>query len=139
VIVLDTSVLVALLVARDQYHQMATGWYGNLTAKLIVTPLVLAEVDSLVFNRGGQHAVGAFRRDVTAGAFSIQWWDEAAVQTARLAEQYADLGVSLTDASLVALAARLQTTEIATFDERHFRAIKPLWGDAFRLLPADAG
>jgi hypothetical protein len=32
----------------------------------------------------------------------------------------------------------MQTIEIATFDERHFRAIRPLaGGDAFRLLPLD--
>jgi hypothetical protein len=59
------------------------------------------------------------------------------VQAAKTAQQYADLGVSLADGSLVALAARLQTTEVATFDERHFRAMRPLWGDAFRLLPLD--
>jgi hypothetical protein len=40
---------------------------------------------------------------------------------------------------IVALAARLQTVEIATFDERHFRVMRPLsGGDAFRLLPRDA-
>jgi hypothetical protein len=26
---------------------------------------------------------------------------------------------------------------LLTLDERHFRAIRPLWGDAFTLLPAD--
>ena len=73
-----------------------------------------------------------------AGAYRVSWWGDAAVQAAEIAQQYADLGVSLADASLVALAARLQTIEIATFDERHFRAIRPLWGgDAFRLLPLD--
>jgi predicted nucleic acid-binding protein len=43
------------------------------------------------------------------------------------------------DASLVAIAARLGTTDIATLDERHFRTLRPLTGEpAFRLLPADA-
>jgi hypothetical protein len=37
------------------------------------------------------------------------------------------------------LAKRLQTTTIATLDERRFRVLKPLWGgDKFRLPPADA-
>jgi predicted nucleic acid-binding protein len=44
----------------------------------------------------------------------------------------------LTDASHVVLAARIGSTETATFDERHFRAIRPLGGaEAFRLLPVD--
>jgi hypothetical protein len=40
---------------------------------------------------------------------------------------------------LLALAARLETTRIATLDERHFRVIRPLTGEAaFTLLPTDA-
>jgi hypothetical protein len=139
VIVLDTSLLVALLVQRDQYHQVARDWYGNLTAKLALTPLVLAEVDGLMLKWGGQPAAAAFRRDVIAGVFSIHWWDDAAAKAAQIADAHADLGVSLVDASLVVLASRLRTTEIATFDERHFRALRPQWGgEAFRLLPTDA-
>jgi uncharacterized protein len=139
VIVLDTSLLVALLVKRDQFHQLASDWYSALEARLVTTPLILAEVDGLMLNWGSPSAAAAFRRDVIAGAFAIQWWDQAAVQAAKIADQYAGLGVSLTDASLVVLADRLQTTEIATFDERDFRAMRPLsGGDAFRLLPFDA-
>jgi hypothetical protein len=47
----------------------------------------------------------------------------------------------ITKAELVrrVLAARLQTTRVATLDERHFRALGPLTGEAaFTLLPADA-
>lgn len=53
----------------------------------------------------------AFRRDVFAGAYRISWWDDATAQAAEIAQQYADLGVSLADTSLVALASRLQTIE----------------------------
>jgi predicted nucleic acid-binding protein len=56
-----------------------------------------------------------------------------------VAERYADSGLGLADASLIALAERLGTTDIATLDERHFRAARPLAaGETFRLLPADA-
>jgi len=38
----------------------------------------------------------------------------------------------------VVLAEHVGTTDIATLDDRHFRAIRPLaGGDAFRLLPRD--
>jgi predicted nucleic acid-binding protein len=37
------------------------------------------------------------------------------------------------------VAARMETTRIATLDELHFRVIPPLTGEAaFTLLPADA-
>jgi uncharacterized protein len=47
--------------------------------------------------------------------------------------------LGLSDASLIALAARLKTTRIATLDERHFRAVRPLTSRArsFTILPAD--
>jgi len=35
------------------------------------------------------------------------------------------------------LAARHRTTEVLSLDERHLRAVRPLDGGAFRLLPAD--
>lgn len=38
----------------------------------------------------------------------------------------------------LALAARCRTKRLLTFDERRFRAIRPLDGGAFELLPADA-
>jgi hypothetical protein len=31
-----------------------------------------------------------------------------------------------------------RTTRLRTLDERHFRAMQPLWGASFELLPADA-
>jgi predicted nucleic acid-binding protein len=60
------------------------------------------------------------------------------VRIVMLERQYADLRPGLADLSVVVIAARLRATRILTFDERHFRAIRPLYGDAFTLLPADA-
>jgi predicted nucleic acid-binding protein len=137
VIVADTSVVFALLDRVDERHELTRAWFERTKPALTTVPPVLAEVDFLAASRGGQKMRAAFRGDVTAGAYHVDWWDGAPVQAAKIAQQYAELGVSLADGSLVALAARLQTTEVATFDERHFRAMRPLWGDAFRLLPLD--
>jgi uncharacterized protein len=35
------------------------------------------------------------------------------------------------------IAAAARTTRLLTLDERHLRPMRPLWGDAFTLLPAD--
>ena len=137
-ILADASAILALLDRADERHEVTRVWYERTQPALATVPPVLAEVDFLAASRGGRGMRAAFRRDVIAGAYSVHWWEDAAMQMAEIAEQYADLGVSLADAGLVALAARLQTIEIATFDERHFRAIRPLWGaEAFRLLPLD--
>jgi uncharacterized protein len=54
-----------------------------------------------------------------------------------LDRQYADLNLGLADLSVVVLANRLGTRRILTFDRRHFRAVRPIQGGAFTLLPAD--
>lgn len=138
-IVLDASFLYALLDRRDRRHGEAAGWYEGLDDELITTPLVLAEVDHLAATRAGAAARGAFHADVAAGAYAVDWWAAAGRDSVAVASRYEGLGLSLTDASLVALAGRTATNRVATFDERHFRAVAPLTRhEAFALLPADA-
>jgi len=54
---------------------------------------------------------------------------------AELVSQYDDLRLGTTDASIIALAERLNITEIATLDRRHFTAVRPCHVEAFTLLP----
>jgi hypothetical protein len=139
VIVVDTSVVVAYMNAADDYHAIVAGWLDGADEDFATTPLIVAEVDHLVGARGGPMARRALHRDLAAGAYLVEWWPGAIASVVKIAEQYADTGLGLADASLVALAERLGTIEIATLDERHFRAVRPLaGGKAFRLLPADA-
>jgi predicted nucleic acid-binding protein len=136
-IVLDTSLLYALLDRRDRRHEEAASWYRGAEDDLVTSPLVLAEVDYLVGRIGGV-ALTAFRRDVAAGAYLVDWWTGIVETMVELAGRYRELGVSLADTSLVALAERHGTHRVATFDERHFRAMQPLGTEvAFELLPAD--
>lgn len=137
-IVVDTSIIVAYMNAADDYHATVAGWLDGADDDLATTPLIIAEVDHLVGARGGPTARRALHRDLAAGAYLVEWWPGAIASVVKIAERYADTGLGLADASLVALAERLGTIEIATLDERHFRAVRPLAdGKAFRLLPAD--
>lgn len=138
-IVVDTSIAVAYMNAADEYHAIVAGWLDGADDDLVTTPLIIAEVDHLVGVRGGPAARRALHRDLVAGAYLVEWWPGAITAVVKIAERYADTGLGLADASLVALAERLGTIDIATLDERHFRAVRPLaGGKAFRLLPADA-
>ncbi len=124
--------------SADQRHEEAVSWYREIDDELATTPLVVAEADHLASARAGIDALKAYRNDLTAGAYLIEWWPTAVKESVDVANRYADSGVSLTDASIVALAARLDTESIATFDERHFRTLRPLkGGSVFKLLPAD--
>ncbi len=138
-IVLDSSFVVALLEGSDAGHQEAADFYATAEGGFATTPLVLAEIDYMLDSRGTPAALEAFHREVRAGSLGVEWWPKLDVKAAEIAGRYADLGLGLTDASLVALAGRLETNRIASFDERHFRAVEPLTGaSSFVLLPADA-
>lgn len=124
---------------RDVNHGPALELMRTRKQEMVTTPLVLAELDYLTTTRGGAGVARAMHADFDSGAYLLEWWPTAIHETVAIAGRYESMELGLTDASLVALAAHLQTTTIATLDERHFRALKPLWGgDAFTLLPADA-
>lgn len=50
----------------------------------------------------------------------------------------ADGALGLAEMAVVIVAARLRCTPIVTFDEEPLRRIRPPYGDAFTLHPADA-
>ncbi len=136
-IVLDTSVVVAFMNRRDDDHERVAAWMETTGEDLATTPLIVAEIDHLVSRGGGEDAAAAFYDDLSSGAYLVEWWPEAVRETVEAARK--NPGTGLADASLFALAARLGTARIATLDERHFRVVSPLTGEAaFTLLPADA-
>jgi predicted nucleic acid-binding protein len=139
-IVLDTSFLFALLHHPEDRHEEAARWYAATSSRFFTTtPLVLAELDYLLHARATPAAWAAFHDEIRAGSLGVEWWPGLERQAADVADRYAEIGLGLVDASLVALAGALETNRIASFDERHFRAVEPLAGGArFALLPADA-
>ncbi len=54
---------------------------------------------------------------------------------AELVMCYADFPLGGTDASVVALAERLDTDVVVTLDRRHFSAVRPRHCQSLRLLP----
>jgi hypothetical protein len=138
VIVVDSSAIIAALDASDRNHAAVREWLDSEQRDLVTTPLVVAEVDHLAGAHGGRRAQEAFREDLLSGAYLVEWWPGAVAASIPIAEMNADVGLGLTDASLVVLAERVETLDIATFDETHFRALRPTWGgSAFRLVPLD--
>ena len=73
-----------------------------------------------------------------AGAFTLVGLSSIDVTRCReLIAQYRDLPLGLADASVVAVAERMQIGRIFTVDQRHFRAIQPRGLGHFVILPAD--
>lgn len=136
-IVLDTSVALAFMDRRDADHDLVCEWMNELEHDLVTTPLILAELDHLVYRQGGASAARALRDDFKRGAYQLEWSPFAVHETIDVAERWASIGLGLADASLVALAAHVETIKVATLDERHFRAVRPMSDEdrSFELLP----
>jgi uncharacterized protein len=138
VIVLDTSGLLAALDADQRSHEEARRVLADDSGPLLLSPFVLAELDYLLLGRVGAQAERALLDEVAAGVYDlVPFGAEEVAQAADLIGRYAGLRMGLADASVVVIAAAAKTTRLLTLDERHFRVLRPLWGDAFVLLPAD--
>jgi predicted nucleic acid-binding protein len=109
-------------------------WEGEL----VVSAFTAAEADHLVLKRLGIEVELDFLEDLSRN-FLLDSLDPAGVaEAAALCRRYRDLELGLADASIVLLARKWRTRLLATFDQRHFRAIEALQGGAFELHPADA-
>ncbi|MFA4930131.1 MAG: PIN domain-containing protein [Patulibacter sp.] len=135
-IVLDTSFVVALMSATDVRHEAAVELFRSTDQDFVTTPLALAEIDAAAGRLGSEVAQQAIREDFDSGVFALRWWADGLRDALAICRDRPDIG--LTDASLVALAARLHTTRIATFDPDPFRSLSTRDGQPFVLLPADA-
>lgn len=88
---------------------------------------------------GGAAQEAAFLRSFATGFLTVAELTAGDLaRAAELVEQYGDLPLGGTDASVVALAERLDVADVATLDVRHFRVVRPAHVEAFTLLPADA-
>lgn len=137
-IVLDTSGVIAAVDEAQRLHEPARRALESDPGPFILSPFVLAEVDYLLATRVGIEAELAFLREVATGAYRLApFGPEDVMAASALIDRYRGLGIGLADASVVVLAGHFRTTRLLTLDERHFRAIRPLRGRSFRLLPAD--
>jgi predicted nucleic acid-binding protein len=99
---------------------------------------VLAELDYLLARRVGEAARTSLLDEVVRGVYRLEpFIAEDVLAALAVLERYADLGISLADASITVLATRHGTQDVLTLDERHFRVLDAN-GKPFRVLPADA-
>lgn len=128
--------LYAYVDADDRHHHDSLGLLLSLPGPLIVPTLVITEVAYLIRSRLGVNAEIRFIGDLAAGDLNVE--PVAASDWLRIAElvgRYRDLPLGTVDASVVAAAERLDITEIATLDRRHFSVVRPTHIPSFELLP----
>jgi predicted nucleic acid-binding protein len=103
---------------------------------LLVPTLVVTEVTYLLGTRLGWRAEVRFLGDIAGGDLVLEPVHSSdLMRIAELVARYRDLPLGPVDASLVAAAERLEVTEIATTDRRHFGVVRPAHAETFELLP----
>ena len=138
-LVVDAGALYAQADADEPRHGDVAEVLRRERELLVTTELAVAEADYLILDRLGPEVELAFLDDLVSGTFVVECLTRDEIDRARgVVERYRDLRLGLADAALVMLAARHGTTRILTFDERAFRAVVPLQGGSFTILPADA-
>ena len=140
-IVCDTSGLYAIFSRRQPEHEAARASVERDGGPLLLSPLVLAELDYFVLVRLGARAEQMVLAELSSPAYRLApFTDDDFRLASEVAVRYGDMQLGLTDASIVVQAAQHKTTRILSLDHKHFGAVRPLAGGAsFTLLPRDDG
>lgn len=135
-IICNTGPLVAVLNAGDTHHDPCRQLLETERGPLIVPAPVLTEVCYLAATRLGAETEATFLDSLAAGELRLEATTASDLaRMAGLVRTYADFPLDAADASVIAVAERLDATKIATIDHRHFLAIRPRHCPAFELLP----
>jgi hypothetical protein len=138
-LVLDAAPLVALADATEPQLEALLRIRDEEEGQLVLPAPVAAEVDYLLGVRFGEAARRAFLSDLAAQRYDVACLEADDYRAvSELDIRYSDLGLGLADCSIAVLAERYETRRLLSFDERHFRAVAPLQGGSFELLPADS-
>jgi hypothetical protein len=135
-LILDTGPLLASLDAADREHASCSALIGSTPEDLVVPTLVLGELDYWCARRLTLDSWLLFLEDVNTGVYRIEAPSAADLERCReLQERYRDLSLGIVDASVIALAERLDEPKVASLDERHFRVVRPRHVPALELWP----
>jgi uncharacterized protein len=132
--IVDAGPLYATADADDRHHAASLAVLSRPDLRLVVATLAVAEATYFVGRRLGAETERAFLRGL--GQLDVEGpSSEDFERMAELVHQYSNFPLGGTDASIVALAERLDAPLVVTLDRRHFAAVKPRHREAFELLP----
>ncbi len=125
-LVLDTGVLFAVADAADGDHERCDELLaGRPASELILPTPVMVEASWLIECRLGPEAEAAFLASILAGELTrVDLLEPDWERVIELVSRYADLGLGLVDASVVAVAERLKIGALATLNHRDFTVVQ---------------
>jgi predicted nucleic acid-binding protein len=132
--VVDTGPVLAAADQFDADHARSRLVFERPDLRLVFPAMVIAEASYLLGQRFGPEVEARFLSSLAEAEVEAPLPDDWS-RIAELVSLYADFPLGGIDASVVALAERLNTDLVVTLDHRHFRAIRPRHVPTFRLLP----
>lgn len=114
-VLLDTGPLLALINARDHYHDWVQAEFADIEPPLLTCEAVLTEACFLARREFGSvdALLGVFTTGVVRLSFSLeQNWSEVTA----LIRQYTDMPMSLADACLVRMSELVSNGTVLTLD-----------------------
>ncbi len=135
-IITDSSFIYALYNHKDAHHAEAMRFAKYYTGLSIVPDVVLPEV-AYLFTRdlgyeGVQRFLGQFK-SLKPNLEALEASDLYRVH--EISVIYGDARFDIVDCCIMALAERLQVTQVATFDRRDFSVFRPKHCDYLTLHP----
>jgi len=120
----------------DAWHSRVIRWWTDTRFECRVPVTVLPELAYLAGTRLGPEAEIALARALAEGEFAVEQLDsEDFPRISDLTMTYADMPLGFTDASIIAMAERLDVRTLVTTDRRHFGSVRPAHVRFLELVP----
>jgi predicted nucleic acid-binding protein len=135
-ILIDSSGLVAIADRRSRAHSTVAAIIEIPTNEIVIPAPAVPEASYVIATRMGHVALRHFVNDLALTSPRIE--DLTSTDYLRIAEvlnTYADLQLDFVDASILAVAERLNIQHILTLDRRDFRVLRPRHCEYLELLP----
>jgi predicted nucleic acid-binding protein len=136
VIIVDAGVLIAATDVDDEHHRACSRLFDERGREFIVPATVVVEVCWMLAGHVSTVVEAEFLDSIAEGELRVEILDR--VDYARMSElvtTYGDFPLGMVDASVVAMAERLNISQVATLDHRHFNVVRPRHVESFTLLP----
>jgi predicted nucleic acid-binding protein len=134
ILIVDSNVLITAVNDRDPDHQAVLATLSSPGNELVIPALCLTEACFLIERDHGSMVEARFLQSMRS--LHIECPTELDLRRmSELVIQYRDFLLGAVDASVIAVAERLNATRIATLDRRHFAVVRPGHVASFELLP----
>lgn len=135
-VIVDSSFLISMINQLEKHHDECVQVVNNLQVKFIIPVTVLPEVTYLLARRLGHHVMRDFVRQLIHSNWHIENLSGNDLERVHeLLSVYKDSTLVFADATIIAMAERLDVNTILTLDRRDFRMVRPLHVDYFNLRP----